>query len=534
MKDKKFDKGDFAMYHISKNDKPDIGYMVNTLSKLMSRGVRLADCKKMRDYYSNMRDILKSDFTAKYGVQNPNSSQQLTSYIKRISEQVALDSKNDIINICFDDSTGKWTSNAEAMEKLADLGYEFAMDLLDYRHAKKYAEAIEGVMVAADENGLVHPTVSLGKTNRVNYSNPGLMSLPKQLLWNIVAPYTEGNVLYSVDIKNQEPSILINMTGATELKYALESPEGLYETMFKQCFCPKAVANVLIDTLAENRVYKTSELKAMGTISPAMYSAAKAQNASMFYNGKRVVAIEIICVGSEKGLKPELPDKVCIELEDGSIDYAEVEWENFDKNIKRSNDYKVYGALKGIDINISKIERSEFKRSYLAFTYGASAFGIKEMCKKIDGGQVYNYLSNISAIKEYRSAIDKHIKAGNTTICTIFGNRLYAGDDYDEKRLKRVMLDLPIQGSAADILSLLIKHFYEYTDKNGLSDKLSLYYTRHDELIIEVNGDWLKEVGASHVESVLRDMLEHQIDDWTPFKIEVEQVKSNTDIKIEE
>ena len=136
MKDKKFDKGDFAMYHISKNDKPDIGYMVNTLSKLMSRGVRLADCKKMRDYYSNMRDILKSDFTAKYGVLNPNSSQQLTSYIKRISEQVALDSKNDIINICFDDSTGKWTSNAEAMEKLADLGYEFAMDLLDYRHAK--------------------------------------------------------------------------------------------------------------------------------------------------------------------------------------------------------------------------------------------------------------------------------------------------------------------------------------------------------------------------------------------------------------
>ena len=522
------------MYHISKDAKPDIGYMANTMSKLMGRGIRLADCAKLEEYYSNMRDILKKDFITKYGVQNPNSSKQITDYIKYLSGKVAIDSKNDIINICFDDNANKWTSNAEAMEKLADLGYEFAKDLLDYRHVKKYAEAVESVRLAADENGFIHPEVSLGKTNRINYSNPGIMSLPKKLVWNIIAPCEDGNVLYSVDIKNQEPSILINMTGATELKYALESPEGLYETMFKQCFCPTVTANVLIDTFLENRVYSAGEIKAMGTVSPAMYSAAKAQNTSMFCNGKRVVAIETICIGSEKGLRPELPDRVCIELEGGSIEYVGVEWENADKYIKRSSDYKVIGKLKGIDIVISKAERKEFKRSYLAFTYGASAFGIKEMCKKIDGGQVYKYLSNIAAIKDYRTAIDKHVRAGNTTICTVFGNRLYAGEEYDEKRLKRVMLDLPIQGSAADILSLLIKHFYDYTDKNGLRDKLYLYFTRHDELIIEVNKEWFNEVGASHVESILRDMLEHQIDDWTPFKIEVVQIKSNTDINIEE
>jgi hypothetical protein len=52
---------------------------------------------------------------------------------------------------------------------------------------------------------------------------------------------------------------------------------------------------------------------------------------------------------------------------------------------------------------------------------------------------------------------------------------------------------------------------------------MEIYYTRHDELIIEVNGDWLNEVGADEVEKILRDMLEHQINDWTPFKIEVVQ-----------
>ena len=55
---------------------------------------------------------------------------------------------------------------------------------------------------------------------------------------------------------------------------------------------------------------------------------------------------------------------------------------------------------------------------------------------------------------------------------------------------------------------------------------MDIYYTRHDELIIEVNGEWLKEVGAETVESILKDMLEHQVDDWIPFKIEVMQTKA--------
>ena len=31
--------------------------------------------------------------------------------------------KNDILYICYDDRSGKWTTNKEALGKLADLGY---------------------------------------------------------------------------------------------------------------------------------------------------------------------------------------------------------------------------------------------------------------------------------------------------------------------------------------------------------------------------------------------------------------------------
>lgn len=516
------------MYHIDrKKDKPDVGRMEVIVQGLMNRGLRLADCEGLRDYYVNLRDELKEDFASKYGVENPNSSKQLTAYIENLADSISLSSNNDIINNCYDSEKNKWTTSAEAMEKLADLGYEFAQDILDYRHAKKYAESILSIMNAADSNGLIHPRVSLGKTHRINYSDPGVMSIPKKLLWHVIAPYTDGNVLYSIDIKNQEPSLLINMTGADELKYALESDDGLYETMFKQCFMPTTKANVLIDTLPENRVYSMAELKALGTISPASYSPIKPSINNLYYNGKRVIAIETVCGGSVKGVKIELPSTVDIELEDGSIESVEVEWESADKKYKRGNDYELEGKLKGLDIQISKVERKEFKQSWLALSYGATAFGVKNMCKNIDGSKVYKYVTGIKAIKDYRSAIDKLARNGVVNINTIFGTGLYSDvDPSDVKKLNRVLLDLPIQGSAADILSLLINRFYDYTKENELADKMNLYYTRHDELIVEVNGGWLKEVGEEKVESILRDMLEHQIDDWVPFKIEVTQTRA--------
>ena len=228
-------------------------------------------------------------------------------------------------------------------------------------------------------------------------------------------------------------------------------------------------------------------------------------------------------MGSEKGLKPSLPDTVAIEVLDGEVYEVHVTWESVDKKYKRGNDYTVLGTMHGLEIRISKAERKEFKTAWLAISYGASMFGVKQTCKIIDGKQVYNYITKIEELKAYRSRIDAMAKKGNSIICTAFGTPLNAGTYDDYKRLKRILLDLPIQGTGADILSLLIKHFYDYCNNKNISDKLSLYYTRHDELIIEADRDWVDEVGNDYVESLLKDMLEHQINDWTPFKVEVSQ-----------
>lgn len=525
------------MYNINLlADKPDIGYMEQEVDKLTRRGIRLADCKEIYDRYADLQKVLEAHIYESYGIANPRSAKQIVEFMKGLSYNVEIGSRNDILNICYNAETQKWTTNGVAFQKLVDLGYDFAKDILDYRKAKKYGDSVKELLNAADDDNLIHPTVSLAKTHRISYSKPALMNIPKALLWSLIKPFKTGNKLFSVDIKNQEPSILINMTGAEELKPALMSEEGLYETLFKQCFKPVTTANVLIDTFPENRVYTVEEIRQIGTISPALYSSTRPMIMGYSIDGIKVLGIGTVCLGGSKGVMPELPSTVPVELENGEVVNCNVTWdmETVKKKYKRSNDYEVAGEIDGIDITINKVERNEFKTAWLAISYGAGALLIKESCRFIDGKKVYKYITSIAPLKEYRSKVTALVKSGRRTINTIFGTPMYAGDG-DEGQLKRSMLDLPIQGSAADILSLLIKRFYDYTDERDLDSVMKLYYTRHDELIIEIDREYYEKVGVEDIVDTLHDMLEHQINDWVPFKIEVTEVgKELSDLYISE
>lgn len=520
------------MYKINTSvDKPDIAYMKEEIERLMERGLRLGNLDEIEKYYIAARDSLTQEIKDKYGIENPNSPKQIKEYLEKLSAEIPLTEKNDVIEVCY--NNGKWTTNKEAMLTLSEMGYSIGRDIIDYRHVKKYAESVASVKKYADKDGLIHPRVTLGKTNRINYSDPGIMTIPKKLLWHIIAPYNEDATLYSIDIKNQEPSILINIVNEDVLKYALESEEGLYETMFKEVLKPQVTLTVLIDTLKENRIYSIEELKRLPQVDPVSYLPVRPNCNSIYYNDERVVAIESVCQGGEYGVEPIYPKTVTIETETGTAYELEVEWEKVKSN-KRKNDYTLKGDIKGCEIRINKSERNEFKVAWLAMTYGASAYGIEKMCKRINGKTVYDYISNLENMKKYRSMCNKLARNGQQYIKTIFGTVLHA-DETEPNKLKRILLDLPIQGTGADVLSLLIKHFNQEVVDRGLEGSLSLYYTRHDELIVEVSNSWIREMGIEEVEKTLRDIMEHQINDWTPFKVEIEQVeKGDLGIEIED
>lgn len=510
------------MYIIdSKVDKPDTNYLLDNVKGMMKRGIKVGNLNKIYSDCEERKNSYLSLIRSKYEIDNPNSSAQVIAY---------MDSLNDpkVVEVCCE--KGKWTSNKQALARLETMGYEFASDIIAYRTAKKYGDSIKSMMDCKDQNSRIHPLVSLTKTNRISYSNPALMNIPKELLWDTVIPSEPGDVLISADIKNQEPNILINMNDVKSLKPALESDMGLYEAIFNQIpiYCRM---NLIICEDEPVGIMDNDAMRGRDDIPPVFYEPKRCPMSCVEINGEVVEWINVINLVMRPGQIPELPSMAEVATESGNV--YDVPCRFSLDNLKAADKKKlnsfgvveVDGVIEGLTLNCTGEYRKEFKRAWNAMTYGASSLGVKEMCKAIDGNLVYNFFSKIPELAEYRKFCTKLANDGQQHIKTYFGTLLTA-DEYNSKALKRVLLDLPIQGTAADILSLLVKHFNNSVKSMGIEGELSIYYTRHDELIIEAKKSLVDRLGIDKIVEIIKDLTIHKVDDWTPFKVDVKVIET--------
>lgn len=388
------------MYRIdSKVDKPDIGYLRAAVERaVVKRGVRLDgkvfELRKSLNF--DVNDKLRI-FRGEYGLENPNSQRQLESCLLRVLDEEELS--------VLREKDGKLTTKKEYLERLADEGNRLALDLLEYRYVKKRVETIDSLLLQCDKYGLLHPNITLGDTNRINYEKPALMNIQKDILWDIIRPYKDGASLISIDIKNQEPMILINW----------------------------------------------------------------------------------LCIESLK----EAYRKYNCDLYSGIFDL-------------------VYGRMP------SEEERAECKVAWNALTYGTSKRALKDMCMLIDADEIYSYFNKIPELKSYRSKCYAYANNKIRACRTYFGTPLRA-TARQVGQLSRQLMDYPVQGTGSDILSLLVRHF----ETEGIAEGLSLYYTRHDELILEASKEYMSGLSSEELTGRMREIFQHQVDDWEPFQIEV-------------
>lgn len=519
------------MYYIdSKKDKPNSKEFLDYMQGVAKRGFRISTTAEAK--LSKLKcaaQALKTEIS-KFGISNPNSSKQVTEYLEYSAGKIAGKGRNIIAEVCYDPDTGKWTSKAEALEVLADNGIEFAKTMLEYRDAKKRAESVESLLNCMDADRLVHPTVTMTVTHRITFSKPAIMSIHKDILWDILAPINEGDKLFSVDIKNQEPSILINMTESTELYDALKAEEGVYEHMFKIAFNPSTEMTVVSKRVGENRVIDQSEFrKVFSLLDGPLTSDVKPPCNGYFLENKKVIIIESPCYNVVDPVDIEFPASIRVVLEDKSVVRVGVEWDITDKEwkaIKNGKDTKVKGRLQDIELRILPEERKEFKVSWLSICYGAGKPSVSKRCASIDGGRAYDFITNISGIKKYRTMVRQAVRRRPSTIGTVFGTPISIENSsaLPSSLLERYLLDYPIQGTGADILNLLVNHFNREIAERGLKGDVFFYMPRHDEVVVEVSKKFYEQEGKDKVICLLNDILGHQVNDWEPFKIEVEMV----------
>ena len=112
---------------------------------------------------------------------------------------------------------------------------------------------------------------------------------------------------------------------------------------------------------------------------------------------------------------------------------------------------------------------------------------------------------------------------------TILGRRRYIGEINSPNHMlksfgERVAMNMPLQGSSADIIKLAMLGVDKRLKKEGLASKLIL--TVHDELIIDATKD-----EAEKVEKILQQEMENAVKLSVPLTVSVGKGKNWFDAK---
>ena len=157
------------------------------------------------------------------------------------------------------------------------------------------------------------------------------------------------------------------------------------------------------------------------------------------------------------------------------------------KDIHRATASRVFDIPED---EVTALDRTRAKAVNFGVVYGMSGFGLGESLNitRSDAQRYINeYFAKHTAVKDY---LDRQIETGEETreVRTYFGRvrKLpeFASRKFIERELaKRLAMNTPIQGTAADIIKIAMNSVSAELRRRGLSSKLILQI--HDELIVE-------------------------------------------------
>ena len=170
---------------------------------------------------------------------------------------------------------------------------------------------------------------------------------------------------------------------------------------------------------------------------------------------------------------------------------------------------------------VTPLIRGRAKAVNFGIVYGISAFSLaQDIGVWPNEAKAYMdaYLDKYHGVRTYMKDVVEQAKADGY-VKTIYGRRRYLPElksaNFNMRQFgERVALNMPIQGTAADIIKLAMVHVFKRLRDEKLQAKLLLQV--HDELIVECSAD-----EAERVSCILREEMEHAADLSVPLTVEV-------------
>lgn len=165
--------------------------------------------------------------------------------------------------------------------------------------------------------------------------------------------------------------------------------------------------------------------------------------------------------------------------------------------------------------------RSEAKAVNFGIIYGISDFGLArnlDIPVKTAREYIENYFRTYSAVKDYMNANVEFAKK-NGYVATLTGRKRYIREinssNYNIRQFgERAAMNMPLQGSSADIIKIAMVNVVGALKKEGLSARLILQV--HDELVLDCPED-----EAECVSGILKREMENAVKLNVPLSVDV-------------
>ncbi len=169
---------------------------------------------------------------------------------------------------------------------------------------------------------------------------------------------------------------------------------------------------------------------------------------------------------------------------------------------------------------VTPLMRSRAKAVNFGIVYGISAFSLAQdigVFQNEAKAYMESYFAKYHGVREYMERIKRQAKADGF-VTTLYGRRRdlpeLKSSNFNMRSFgERVALNMPIQGTAADIIKAAMVRVAERIEREGLQARLLLQV--HDELIVECPRD-----EAERVRALLTEEMEHVADFSVPLTVD--------------
>jgi DNA polymerase-1 len=319
----------------------------------------------------------------------------------------------------------------------------------------------------------------------------------------------------------------------TEKKTGLSTDWGVLETLAKIHPLPR----ILLDFRQLSKLKSTYVDALPALVSPKTKRIHTSFNQTVTATGRLSSSdpnLQNIPIRTEMGKKirkafvPPTDDFVIL-----SSDYSQIEPrilahfsgdETLTNSFLKNEDIHIRTASEVFGVPISKVteeERRLAKTTNFAIMYGVSAYGLSQstdMSPQEAAAFIEVYFKRYAKVKEYLDSSIQRAKELSYAI-TLMGRRRYIPEINSSNRQKRefaerVAINTPIQGTAADLIKVVMIEIAREFKKKKAKSKMILQV--HDELVFEVHKDELK-----WIKKMVKDKMENTIKLKVPIKVDM-------------